>query len=117
MHAVCAKTGKDVYYWTEHSHTVTRGKTFNTELEGPNNNLTDGEAALAEGTFRNFSAFTIKSLTATGAEDKTKMGGQKGRLALQDIGHGGSLTTNQWEEAQTMIIQTKTGFEQLIKQT
>ena len=34
------------------------------------------------------------------------MGGQKGRLALQDIGHGGSLTTNQWEEAQTMIIQT-----------
>ena len=116
MHAVCAKTGKDVCYWTEHSHTVTRGKTFNTELEGSNNNLTDGEAALAEGTFSDFSAFTFKSLTATGAEDK-KTGGQKGRLALQDIGHGGSLTTNQWEEAQTMIIQTKTGFEQLIKQT
>ena len=70
LHAVCAKTGKDVCYWTEHSHTVTRGKTFNTELEGLNNNLTDGEAALAEGTFSNFSAFTFKSLTATGAEDK-----------------------------------------------
>ena len=73
LHAVCAKTGKEVCYWTEHSHTVTRGKTFNTELEGLNNNLTDGEAALAEGAFSKFSAFTFKSLTATGAEEKKQV--------------------------------------------
>ena len=73
MHAVCAKTGKDVCYWTEHSQTVTRGKTFNTELEGLNDNLTDGEAALAEDTFSNFSAFMFTSLTATGAEEKKRV--------------------------------------------
>ena len=85
MHAVCAKTGKDVFYWTEHSHTVTRGKTFNTELEGSINDLTDGEAALAEGTFSNFSAFTFKSLTATGAEDKTKRVVRKGALPYKTL--------------------------------
>ena len=85
LHAVCAKTGKDVCYWTEHSHTVTRGKTFNTELEGLNNNLTDGEVALAEGTFSKFSAFTFKSLTATGAEEKQKRVVRKGALPYKTL--------------------------------
>ena len=117
FHAVCAKTGKDVYYWTEHTHTITKGKSFNTKLERHNDKLNDSDLALAENTYSAFSAFTFKSLADdnVGLKRKGSLALQNGPLSLPDRGQGGSITDKQWEEAQAMMLTTRGGFDQLIK--
>ncbi len=110
------KNGKPVYYWAEHEHSEMKGKTNNTRLKRGKDDLTDADLSIGLQMFSSYSSFNFKHVGgADKKSDTPSLTGPGAALAIGDMGTNGTLTKPQWHEAQAMLIQSKSGFDKIIK--
>ena len=110
------KNGRPVYYWAEHEHSEMKGKTDNTRLKRGRDDLYDADLSIGLKMFSSYSSFNFKHVGgADKKSDTPALTGPGTALAIGDMGMNGTLTKPQWQEAQAMLIQSKSGFDKIIK--
>ena len=110
------KNGKPVYYWAEHEHSEMKGKTNNTRLKRGRDDLTDADLSIGLKMFSSYASFNFKHVGGADTKSDTPaLTGPGAAVAIGDMGMNGTLTKPQWQEAQAMLIQSKSGFDKIIK--
>ena len=110
------KNGRPVYYWAEHEHSEMRGKTDNTRLKRGREDLSDADLSIGLKMFSSYSSFNLNHAGGSSSSSHTPaLTGSGAALAIVDRGMDGTLTKPQWQEAQAMLIQSKSGFDKIIK--
>ena len=110
------KNGKPVYYWAEYEHYDMKGKTNNTRLKRGKDDLTDADLSIGLQMFSSYSSFNFKHVGgADNKSDTPSLTVPGTALAIDDMGTNDTLTKLQWHEAQAMLIQSKSGFDKIIK--
>ena len=93
-----------------------KGKTNNTRLKRGKDDLTDADLSIGLQMFSSNSSFNFKHVGGADNKSDTKSLTVPGTaLAIDDMGTNGTLTKPQWQEAQAMLIQSKSGFDKIIK--
>ena len=110
------KNGRPVYYWAEHEHSEMRGKTDNTRLKRGREDLSDADLSIGLKMFSSYSSFNFKHAGGSSSSSRTPaLAGSEAALAIADRGIDVTLTKPQWQEAQAMLNQSKSGFDKIIK--
>ena len=110
------KNGRPVYYWAEHEHAEMRGKADNTRLKRGRDDLSDADLSIGLKMFSSYSSFNFKHVGGSSSSSHTPaLTGSGAALAIADRGMDVTLTKPQWQEAQAMLNQSKSGFDKIIK--
>ena len=110
------KNGRPVYYWAEHEHAEMRGKADNTRLKRGREDLSDADLSIGLKMFSSYSSFNFKHAVGSSSSSHTPaLTGSGAALAIADRGMDVTLTKPQWQEAQAMLNQSKSGFDKIIK--
>ena len=93
-----------------------KGKTDNTRLKRGRDDLSDADLSIGMKMFSSYSSFNFKHVGGSSSSSHTPaLTGSGAELAIPDRGMDVTLNKPQWQEAQAMLIQSKSGFDKIIK--